>query len=654
MKKIIFMLITAVSLATACTEEASLTQDQNTPHPKLIGNLNGEYEEGTLLIKLTGTAQKGIDEGILNPEQLLEGLSESTISPLFPQNSKKSDIAARYGLNRWYAVHFDEGMSVNGVAERLAASEHVQYIEYNTLIEQTLSDVSYDYTPTAATKASAPSSSQPFNDPELGIQWNIINTGDKSISPTAVEGADVGVKDAWRLTAGDPRIIVAVFDQGVATRHEDLIDNLWVNPGESTSVNSTDDDNNGYVDDINGYNFAENKGRPSAKYGADHGTHIAGTIAATNNNGKGVSSIAGGTGIGDGVRIMSCQIFDGNGGKASMATVAKAFHYAADHGASVAQCSYGESAKNYASDDEYKAEFSVEFDALSYFLDPENCNCEALETNIAVFASGNYNKPASLFPGALEGLISVTAFGPDFLPGGYSNYGAGCDIAAPGGDIVEGDANAPRMILSTGYNSNGGLSYIYKYGTSMACPHVSGVVALGMSYALKLGKKFSREDFISRLLTSAVDIDSYLTGSTMKLMVEGGRYVSVDVFPKKGKMGAGAVNAWKFLMALEGTPTVVVKAGESTTVNLADYLGETVRNFEYQCDIDEASKASLGIDSVPVVNDGTITIKCDRTGAGKIRFSSSVGQEGQITGLDFFRELSIVSRSNVAENGGWL
>jgi hypothetical protein len=175
-----------------------------------------------------------------------------------------------------------------------------------------------------------------------------------------------------------------------------------------------------------------------------------------------------------------------------------------------------------------------------------------------------------------------------------------------------------------------------------------------MSYALKLGKKFSREDFISRLLTSAVDIDSYLTGSTMKLMVEGRRYVSVDVFPKKGKMGAGAVNAWKFLMALEGTPTVVVKAGESTTVNLADYLGETVRNFEYQCDIDEASKASLGIDSVPVVNDGTITIKCDRTGAGKIRFSSSVGQEGQITGLDFFRELSIVSRSNVAENGGWL
>ena len=654
MKKTIFLLIAAAALGVSCTSEPVPTQDQNSSHTKIVGNTAREYEEGTLLVKLTSNAQKEIDTGVLSLEQILEGLSESTISPLFPESCKKNNAAARHGLNRWYTVSFDVSIPVSKAAEKMVSSEHIQYVEYNTLLEKTFSDESYEYVPSAMTKASAPSSSQPFDDPELGIQWNIINTGDKSISPTAVEGADVGVKDAWRLTAGDPRVIVAVFDQGVATRHKDLVANLWVNPGENDSVNSTDDDGNGYVDDINGYNFAENKGRPSAKYGADHGTHIAGTIAATNNNGEGVSSIAGGTGNGDGVRIMSCQIFDGNGGKASKATVAKAFHYAADHGASIAQCSYGESTENYASDEEYKEDYSVEFDALSYFLDPENCNCEALETNIAVFASGNYNKPASLFPGALKGVISVTAFGPDFLPGGYSNYGAGCDISAPGGDIIENNANAPCMILSTGYTSGGGLSYVYKYGTSMACPHVSGVVALGMSYALKLGKKFSKEDFVSRLLTSADDMDSYLTGSAMKLMVEGNKYVSVDVFPKKGKMGAGAVNAWKFLMALEGTPTVVVKAGESTTVNLADYLGETVRNLEYQCDIDDASKASLGIDAAPAVKDGTITITCTKTGAGKIRFSSSVGKEGEISGLDFFRELSIVSRSNVAENGGWL
>ena len=650
MKKTVLMLMTAAALGISCIQEPSMAPQQQTLQSKLIGKTAGEYEEGVILVKLTGQTQNAIKEGSLNPEILVSEISGAVISPMFPSNGLKEKVAARHGLDRWYTVKFDAGTSMNTVAETLAASEHVQYIEFNALLEQTHNDISIDYVPGAMTK----SSSLPFNDPELGVQWNLINTGDKSISATAVAGADTGVKDAWRLTAGDPRVIVAVFDQGIATRHPDLIENLWVNPGESDSVNGVDEDKNGYVDDINGYNFAEGKSRPSANSGSDHGTHIAGTIAATNNNGIGVSSIAGGTGNGDGVRLMSCQIFDTEGGKSSKATVAKAFRYAADNGACVAQCSYGESTENYVSDNEYKADFSVEFDALAYFLDPENCNCEAMETNIAVFASGNYNKPASLYPGALDGVISVTAYGPDFLPGGYSNYGAGCDIAAPGGDIVQGDNNAPCMILSTGYNSNGGLSYVYKYGTSMACPHVSGVVALGMSYALKIGKKFSKDDFISRLLTSTNDIDSYLTGSTMKLMVEGGKYVQVDVYPKKGKMGTGAVDAWKFLMALEGTPTAVVKTGEAVTINLADYLGESVRNFEYKCDIDEASKASLGIDTVPSVKDGTLTITCTKTGAGKIRFTSSVGKEGEISGLDFFRELSVVSRTEVTENGGWL
>jgi subtilisin family serine protease len=428
-----------------------------------------------------------------------------------------------------------------------------------------------------------------------------------------------------------------------------------VNPNESTDANGVDDDNNGYKDDINGYNFAEDKARPSAKYGADHGTHIAGTIAAVNNNGEGISSIASGTGNGDGVRIISCQIFDSEGGKASKATVAKAFHYAADNGACIAQCSYGESNRNFASAAEYNAEFSVESDALAYFLDPENCNCEALETNIAVFASGNYNKPASLFPGALDGVISVTAFGPDFLPGGYSNYGAGCDISAPGGDIVEGNPNAPCMILSTGYNSNGGLSYVYKYGTSMACPHVSGVVALGTSYALKLGKKFSKEEFISRLLTSTNNIDAYLKKGSMKLMVEGNQYVSVDVFGKKGKMGTGAVDAWQFLMALEGTPTYLTSPGKTLTINVAECIGETAATCGYTLDVSKETQDALGLNTWGIgTGNGNIELHCTKVGAGKIRFKSSIGGWEEISGLDFYKEISIVSRPSVADNGGWL
>ena len=88
-------------------------------------------------------------------------------------------------------------------------------------------------------------------------QWDLINNG---TIDGAVAGADTGVKDAWRLTAGDPRVIVAIFDQGIAIDHSDLKHALWVNEAEKNGVTGKDDDNNGYVDDIHGYNFAENKG----------------------------------------------------------------------------------------------------------------------------------------------------------------------------------------------------------------------------------------------------------------------------------------------------------------------------------------------------------------------------------------------------------
>ena len=298
----------------------------------------------------------------------------------------------------------------------------------------------------------------------------------------------------------------------------------------------------------------------------------------------------------------------------------------------------------------------LEYAALQYFMDPANSNCAAVETNIAVFAAGNDSGTASSYPGALPFCISVTAFGPDGLPGGYSNRGPGCDIAAPGGDpwlaaVLSNEA--PCMVLSTGVANGGGEGYIYKYGTSMACPHVSGVVALGMSYALDLGKKFSREEFISMLLTSVNDIDGRLGSGTKKY---GNGTFSLSSF--KGQMGTGMVDAWRFLNSIEGIPSAQAVPGVKTSIDLADYIGETSGSFTYKVSIDEASKASLGLTSDPVINGNRLEFTCTKSGSGRIKLSSSVGKDNSredgISGLDFSREISVISRSFASADGGWL
>ena len=153
--------------------------------------------------------------------------------------------------------------------------------------------------------------------------------------------------------------------------------------------------------------------------GSDHGTHVAGIIGAVNNNGKGVSSIAGGTGNKDGVRLMSCQIFYGdNGAKGTDQEAATGFIYAADNGACIAQCSWGHTSEILKHDQEYIDSAPLEYAALQYYLDPENSNHSVLKGNIAVFAAGNQGNPYSIYPGALKDIISVTALDCRGLPAG--------------------------------------------------------------------------------------------------------------------------------------------------------------------------------------------------------------------------------------------
>ena len=188
--------MTASVLGISCSQKESvLRPEQEGLQTKLVGNIHGEKEEGMLLVKVTAEAQKDISEGIMEPYILAGGLEEASVEPVFPVSTRCDQTALRHGLDRWYTVKFDESISLDAAAQKLATNDAILAIEYNTFIERTEPDASLEHTGTLTKTVSA--SSLPFNDEKLGIQWNLINTGDKSICETALEGADVGVKDAW-------------------------------------------------------------------------------------------------------------------------------------------------------------------------------------------------------------------------------------------------------------------------------------------------------------------------------------------------------------------------------------------------------------------------------------------------------------------------
>ena len=489
----------------------------------------------------------------------------------------------------------------------------------------------------------------PFDDPKLNKQWHYINTGDQTLTSPIRAGADVDCKEAWKLCTGDPSIIVAVVDEGVMYSHEDLSANMWVNEAELDGQTGVDDDGNGYRDDIYGYNFVLNTGKITWTNPDDvgHGTHVAGTIAAVNNNGRGVCGIAGGSGSNDGVKIMSLQIFDGEDGATADAT-ANAIRYAADNGALILQCSWGYDAGVFTSDSAWARACSAEKDAIDYFIANAGKDNPAspMTGGLAIFAAGNESARMPGYPASYGGVVCVTAFAPDFTPSTFTNYGQAADIAAPGGDS-DYTLDDAGTILSTQTDAFG--LYGYMEGTSMACPHVSGVAALGLSYAVKLGKHFTADEFRSLLLTSVNDINSYLEGEKdyyYFYKYYGEAYPRTMHLPNYvGKMGGGYTDAYKLLLSIEGTAAIWIKQNEATEIALSKYFGAS-ENLTFAVSVSQEDERALGLSSL--VKGNKLIVVCANTGSASLTLRTNIG------GTIVSKQLVVVARPQIASNGGWL
>lgn len=695
MKKKFFYIAMVALVLTGCSDSLSTIDSSE---GKADITIPSDAEAGELLIKFAPEMSSILDQaqmsktrsgkatrsGIPSTDEVLDILGSYSFERVFPVDANTEARTREAGLHLWYTVKFDKSTDLKAAAERLKQLGEVTKVQTNGRIKRAyntdskriyLSDKALQQKTTRATASGEP------NDPGFAYQWHYRNLGAGNYGfenlndnhAGAEAGCDVNAVEAWKTCVGDPSIIVAVLDEGVMYTHPDLAPNMWCNPGETTQGAKADGDGNGYEGDLHGYNFVEESGNITWSDANDsgHGTHVAGTIAAANNNGIGVSGVAGGDGTpNSGVKIMSCQIFSGQN-SVTLAGEARAIKYAADNGAVILQCSWGYNSSESselsgytpgpATEKEWAETYPLEKEALDYFINNAGSPNGVIDGGIAVFAAGNEYAGNPAFPGAYSKCVSVASLAADYTPACYTDFGSLVTLSAPGGDLeyygkigeTEDEYWAETgeqkgAVLST-LVKNGQPAYGYMEGTSMACPHVSGVAALGLAYAVKQNRHYRAADFISLMKKSVKDLDShYQNGATktyyMNHTTVGASPETIELSKYIGKMGAGLIDAAQLLNGIQNKelssemklPNMYVGIEKTTSLNLAAYFAGKTEG--YSCSVANTSVASATIDGK------MLTVKGLAAGSTSLT----------VTAADGTSQTVVVTVRKSAGNNGWM
>ncbi|THB74063.1 MAG: hypothetical protein D6B28_02765, partial [Gammaproteobacteria bacterium] len=441
-----------------------------------------DYVPNELIIRLKdnsfSTPNADLKKLSLNSTAWLQNLGVISTTPVFKSFQKqfsKLQINHSGVLQRYLKVKVNAGNSMLELLERFNNDPNVEYVEPNFIYR----------------KLESP------NDPKINELWAFNNSGQTGGTPDS----DIDLFEAWNYETGKESTIIAVIDSGVDYTHEDLKDNIWTNDDEIAD-NGIDDDENGFVDDVYGWDFGNRNNDPQD--GDSHGTHVSGTIGGTANNGVGVSGVAWN------VRIMPIRFLNDEG-EGTVADAVDAIKYAVDNGAKIINASWGGPGASQAIKDaiEYAQAADVLFIAAAGNGDRYGNGIDNDDDSGTILNPSEANYPSSH---DCPNILAVAATDHNDQLTGFSNYGlTTVDVAAPGYNIL---STIP------------GNKYAAYNGTSMATPIVSGIAALVLSQDSSL----SALDIKQRIMDTVDPIDN-LQGK----MVTGGRVNALSALHKNKK-----------------------------------------------------------------------------------------------------------------------